>query len=453
MRRNIFRVLPALLAGVMVAGSYSAFAQVRPGLTSGTLATTQKAGLKGDALIQCDPETGSLVVVTDEKTNEQIKKVVESLDRPVPQVLIKVLFLEVTHTHALDLGVEGLSQHKSTKGPFYDPHVDMQTIQTIFGISSQTTGGFYHLVEKDLDATLRALAEVTKLEVLSRPSILTRNNQQAMITVGKKVPFIQNSRITQLGETINTVVYDDIGIILRVTPHISEDRVVSMDVTPEISTLTGETVPISNTVNAPVFAMRSAQTGVVVPDGKTVVIGGLMEDSKNNDTKKVPILGSIPVLGALFQNRSDQKTKTELLIFLTPHVVENAGELTTLSATEQDGVQLAPKVFDKDQMTHFLDAAPDKAVVSAPMQEAAPATAPESSPDATPETSPEAPPMATPESAPGNASQAAADAVSPQAVESAPESGPVVGEDKKPVPEKGKKGRSAKPKRGAGRRD
>jgi general secretion pathway protein D len=424
----------------MAMASHVAFAQVRPGQT-GTLAATQRAGLKGDALIQCDPETGSLVVVTDEKTNEQIKKVVEALDRPVPQVLIKVLFLEVTHTHDLDLGVEGLSHHKSTKGPIYDQHVDMQTIQTIFGIGSQTTGGFYHLVEKDLDATLRALAEVTKLEVLSRPSILTRNNQQAMITVGKKVPFIQNSRITQLGETINTVVYDDIGIILRVTPHISEDRVVSMDVTPEISTLTGETVPISNTVNAPVFAMRSAQTGVVVPDGKTVVIGGLMEDSKNKDAKKVPILGDIPLLGALFQNRSDQKSKTELLIFLTPHVVENAGELTTMTESEKNDAQLAPKVFGKDQMDHFIGTKPDKTVLTPPEPENAPDAQPETAPDAAPETPPAPAPEGTPESAP----EAAADNASPQTVEPVPESSPSMEETKKAAQETGNRGRFVKP--------
>ena len=443
MRRHIQRVLPVLLACAVVAGGSTALAQPRPGQTGSNLANTQKAGLKGDALIQYDSETGSLIVVTDVKTNEQIRQVVEALDRPVPQVLIKVLFLEVTHTNDLDFGVEGVSHHSSTKGPFYDPHVDMQTIQTIFGVSSQTTGGFYHLVEKDLDATLRALAEVTKLEVLSRPSILTRNNQQAMITVGKRVPFIQNSRITQFGETINTVVYDDIGIILRVTPHISEDRVVSMDVTPEISTLTGETVPISNNVNAPVFAMRSAQTGVVVPDGKTVVIGGLMEDSKNKDTKKVPILGSIPVLGALFQNRTDHKSKTELLIFLTPHVVENAGELATLSEIEKNTPQLAPKAFDKDQIDRYIDVAPGKTIVSAPQPEEASEVPPDTPPDAAPET----PPSATPETAPQSASEAVADTASPKTVDPPAESSPMTQTLEKPSQETGKRGRSFKHKR------
>ena len=339
-----------LIVGFLLLWSQHALAQAR---TSSTSSTSQKAGLRGDAMIQYDTDTGTLIVISDEKTNEEIRKVVDAMDLPVAQVLIKVLFLEVTHTKDLELGFEG-SRTKS-KTHLFSTQVDTATLETIFGVGAQTTGGFYRIVEKDLEATIRALAEVTKLEVLSRPSILTRNNQEAVITVGKRVPFIQNSRITSDGQTINTVTYDDIGIILRVTPHISDDRVVSMDVTPEISTLTAETVPISNTVNAPVFATRSAETGVVVPDGKTVVIGGLMEDSKTKNTKKIPLLGDIPVIGAAFQSKNDSKTKTELLIFLTPHVVENANELDSVSSSEKAKAALTPKSFDSDQMEKFLD--------------------------------------------------------------------------------------------------
>lgn len=332
-------------------------AQARPS-SSSYPGTSQKAGLKGDALIQYDTETNSLIVVTDQETNKEIQKVVESLDRPVPQVLIKVLFLEVTHTNDLNLGIEAMS--KKTHRHNFSTQTDSKVLETIFGLADQTTGAFYHVIDEDLDVTIRALAEVTKLEVLSRPSIMTRNNQQAVITVGKRVPFIQNSRITENGETINTVTYDDIGIILQVTPHITEDRVVSMDVLPEISTLTGETVPISNTVNAPVFAMRSAQTGVVVPDGKTVVIGGLMEDSKTKGSKKVPILGDIPGLGALFRSNDNSKSKTELLIFLTPHVVEDANEIETTTKTEKENSQLTPEAFSKEDMKHFLEPNPNE---------------------------------------------------------------------------------------------
>lgn len=341
------------LAMAMTAVTVSAVAQQTGAARSSTSsANRQGAGLRGDALVQYDADTGSLIVVTDELTNEEIGKVIEELDRPVPQVLIKVLFLEVTHSNDLDLGVEGFLQKTETYN--FSDRVDTETLQTLFGVANQTTGGFYRIIENDLDITLRALAQVAKLEVLSRPSILTRNNQEAVITVGQEVPFIRNSRITDNGQTINTIEYEDIGIILTVTPHISEDRTVSLEVAPEISTLTGETIEISANANAPVIAKRSAETGVVVPDGSTVVIGGLMEDNVTKTTRKVPILGDIPLLGAAFRRKIDEKSKTELLIFLTPHVVEGYSELEEMSIKEKTTSELAPKAFESKTLEKYL---------------------------------------------------------------------------------------------------
>ena len=315
--------------------------------TSASAAKSYSSGLVGNAVIQYDAETGSLIVITDDETNKQIEKIITNLDQPVPQVLIKVLFLEVTHTNALDLGVEGKYTYKR------DGNQDV--IQTIFGLSHETRGGFYKILDEDLEVTIRAISERTKLEILSRPSVLARNNQQATITVGQEVPFIRNSRITSDGQTINTIEYDDIGIILRVTPHITSDRLVEMEVIPEISALTGDTVPISETVNATVIAKRSAETRVVVEDGKTVVIGGMMEDNNTETVTKIPILGDIPILGAPFRRTIKSKSKTELLIFLTPHVVEGSSELRDISVSEKDKTELAPKAFTDKQIDKYID--------------------------------------------------------------------------------------------------
>jgi len=241
--------------------------------------------------IQVDPETGSLIVIADESTNLHIAEVIKSLDLPIPQVLIKVLFLEVTHTKGLDLGFEGGS-YRSDQSNTED------FVETIIDLATETESGYYKVMTENLEVTLRALSRVGALEVLSRPSILARHNQEAIITVGQEVPFIRNSRVTQDGQIINTVEYEDIGIILRVTPYITSDGLVEMDLAPEISTLTGDTVPISAGVSAPVFAKRSAETRVAVPDGETVVIGGLMEDNKTETVVKIPLLGDIPYLGS-----------------------------------------------------------------------------------------------------------------------------------------------------------
>jgi general secretion pathway protein D len=175
--------------------------------------------------------------------------------------------------------------------------------------------------------------------------VLVRNNESATITIGQEVPFITNSRITDGGDTINTVTYEDIGIILGVTPHITRERLVEMEVTPEISTLTAETVPISNTVNARIIAKRSAQTRVAVADGQTVVIGGLMEDNNTTNVKKLPLLGDIPLIGALFSRTVKNKSKTELLIFLTPTVIESVAGLDKMTRDERSLLELSPRVL------------------------------------------------------------------------------------------------------------
>lgn len=328
------------------------FRQSNTGMSSSSLGGTStradsySPGRAWEAIIEVDPETKSLIVIADDETNEYIKQIVHHLDRPVPQVLIKVLFLEVTHNNDLDLGIEASFTHGKA---------NPNTLETLFGVAGETRGGFYHVLEDDLEVTMRAISEVGKLEVLSRPSIMTRNNEEAIITVGQEVPFISNSRITDDGQTINTVVYEDIGIILQVTPFITSDGMVEMDLYPEISTLTGDTVPISDTINSPVFAKRSAETRVVIPDGKTVVIGGMIEDNKTETVHKIPVLGDIPLLGAAFRRTIKNNSKTELLIFLTPHIVTGDVELSRMTEYEKGDMELAPSVFTDKQLGKFFN--------------------------------------------------------------------------------------------------
>jgi general secretion pathway protein D len=268
----------------------------------------------GAAHFEIDNDSNSLIVTTDEETNETIKRIIAELDRPVPQALINVVFVEVTYTDDLDLGAEfGYTAVRSG---------DTLTASTAFTLSGLAEGGALTLLNGDLNATLKALAEKTKTEILSRPSIMARNNEESTITIGSEVPFVTNSQISSdSGAVTNTVEYEDIGIILTVTPHINADGMVEMDVAPEISSLSAETVTISESVKAATFDKRSAETRVVVPSGKTVVIGGLMQDKATEEVVKVPLLGDIWGVGRLFQRRTTTTEKTELLIFLTPHVV------------------------------------------------------------------------------------------------------------------------------------
>jgi general secretion pathway protein D len=208
--------------------------------------------------------------------------------------------------------------------------------------------------------TIHAIAQAGKAKVLSRPSVLARNNQPATITVGQSVPLINSVRYDNFGNAINSVNYEDVGIILRVTPFIGNDGMVEMIVSPEISSLTDQSVAISTGVSVPVIAKRSADTVVVTPDGQTVIIGGLMQNNKTSADSKIPFLGDIPWLGNLFKRQGRNSSKTELLIFLTPHIVEAPAQLVSLSERERAAAQLPSKAFTEEELDRFLDELPSK---------------------------------------------------------------------------------------------
>lgn len=304
----------------------------------------------GDAMISADTETRRIIVITDDETNMHISQVITNLDRPRPQVLIKVVFVEVEHRDNKDIGIDGMFDHTFGNG------TTSGALATDFGgLGTLATGGTYTLLAGDFEATLRAIAEKGRTEVLSRPSILTRNNQEAVITIGEEVPFITGSQVTQLGQTINTITYDDVGIILRVTPFISDDGHVEMIVAPEISSIGERTVAISPDVNAPVIKKRSAETVVVTEHGQTVVIGGLMQNNKIQTTRKVPVLGDIPLLGFAFRRKITEDVKTELLIFLTPFIVNHASELASLTNSEAKESNLMPGTFEQRDIDRFIN--------------------------------------------------------------------------------------------------
>jgi general secretion pathway protein D len=297
--------------------------------------------LAGKVYVVADEDTNSLLVTADSKHFERIKTVIADLDRPIPQVLIKVLIVEVTHDNSLDLGAEFSALNMNAAG------TKGQKYGTDFGVAAKTDGLVLRVIQDEFTATLRAIATVGKVDVLSRPYILTSDNQQATIMVGQEVPFVTRSQLTEAGQTINTIEYDDIGIILTVTPHINPDGLVIMDVYPEISALLKDTtVDISEKVTAPVFTRRAAQSRVAIRDGQTIVIGGLMEDRLTDTVRKVPILGDIPWIGALFRRTITAKTKTELLIFLTPHVAKVPEDLKGMSIAEQAGSKVIGKAVE-----------------------------------------------------------------------------------------------------------
>jgi general secretion pathway protein D len=334
-----------------------------------------------DAYFTIDPETRRVVVIAPEEAMPYVMQVLTNLDKPKPQVLIKVVFLEVTHNNALDLGLEG-GWTKSVGGG------NTGNASDVFGLGGLTSAstnlsfnqvgqpinsftaagpitsqgaGLYQVLGANYQVTLRAIAQAGNAKVLSRPSILARNNQPAQIVVGEQVPLITSVSYNGLnGTPINAVSYENVGVILNVTPFITSDGLVEMIVAPQVSSIDSTlSVPISAGVNAPVIDTRSANTVAVTPDGQTVILGGLIQNSKSVTDTKIPFLGDIPLLGNLFKRKQKSDSQTELIIFLTPYIVEKPSELAALSSTERRRSREI-KSLSEQELEQFLDELPKK---------------------------------------------------------------------------------------------
>jgi general secretion pathway protein D len=366
---------------------------------SSSSSTYNPAGGIGNAQITIDPDTHNLILSADEATTKAMLEVIKSLDHPQPQVLIKVVFLEVTHNNSLDVGIEG--QYNGQSSAFgriasylTNYSIFTNTATTVTGSTSSTSqstvispgsltgmtnsyvigqnfllqqqgnnpngAGTYSLLGADFSATLRAIAQAGKAQLLSRPSILARNNQPATIQIGQNVPLITSVRYDTFGNAVNSITYQPVGIILKVTPFITSDGMVQMIVQPSTSSIDPSTsIPISAGVNAPVIDVRSADTVVITPDGQTVVIGGMMRNDSGEIITKIPLLGDIPLLGNLFKHKTSQTQKTELMIFLTPHVVQSPTMLASMATHEQNHM-LLPKSYSEQELDRFLEKVPIK---------------------------------------------------------------------------------------------
>ncbi len=296
-----------------------------------------RGDLSEETYIEADVDTNTLLVMTSSKNYDKIKPILDELDKPIGQVLIKVLFAELSHSDSVDLGTEFSMLNLSKSG-------DSVQSSQVFGAPSSLsyqggasfpTGVAVRTIEGDLDLTIHALQESGRLNVLSRPYILTSNNQLATITVGEEVP-IPTGTVEVAGQAQTTIEYrDDIGIVLNVTPSINPDGLVNMTVNPKITTRSAESVNITEALSAEAFSTREAETKVAVRNAQTIVIGGLIEDQLTDTIRKVPLLGDIPLAGHLFKRTIKEKTKTELLIFLTPVVAADSDGLTPISEAER----------------------------------------------------------------------------------------------------------------------
>ncbi|HTT99129.1 MAG TPA: hypothetical protein VMF58_13855, partial [Rhizomicrobium sp.] len=175
----------------------------------------------------------------------------------------------------------------------------------------------------NIKVILDALETVTHIEVVSSPEVMVLNNQPASLQVGDRVPIVtQQSQQTtdSTAPIINSIEYEDTGVILKVTPRVNRGGMVMMDISQEVSQVADTS---ASPVASPTIQERKINSTVAVQDGETVVLGGLISDSRNTSKNGVPFLQDVPVLGNLFRDTGDSKTRTELMVLITPHVVDN----------------------------------------------------------------------------------------------------------------------------------
>jgi len=213
------------------------------------------------------------------------------------------------------------------------------TISGGYGLASAFVTGLgvpnLAIASDDFNLLIRAMKSQGRLQVLSNPSIMAANNAPARIQVGETVRLPAFTAISDTGQTSTTLEKEELGVILKVTPSINPDGFVRMNISPEISNLSQRTTQVSEDFQSPIITRRNADTTVTVHDGQTIVIGGLISDRFERRDNKVPFFGDLPVVGPLFRATTEETAKTELLIVLTPHVIdspthfERVNEVTT----------------------------------------------------------------------------------------------------------------------------
>lgn len=275
-----------------------------------------------------DEITNSLIILTTPRDYDLIDEVVKKIDTVPRQVLIEALIAEVTLTDELKFGIEWfLKSHftlgntpltgvnafgESPKNTVFDP-------ANILGQSGFTFAAID--TAQVVRGLLQTLATESKVKVIASPHVMVSDNREARIQVGDQLPVQTSQSETSAGTLVTSIQYRDTGATLKVKPQINESGLVSLEITQELSFKSGTGVQ-----GNPIISNRTAETSVVVQDGQTIVIGGLIRENRDSSRIGIPILKDIPILGYLFGSTETSVNRTELIVLITPHVVKSISE-------------------------------------------------------------------------------------------------------------------------------
>ncbi len=312
----------------------------------------------GGITVTADKATNALIVVASPSDFQSLSNVIKQLDRRRKQVYVEAMIVEASVDKLRELGTKWRLMGRSGGEPVAIGGfgtMDSDAIQSVIsGLGGATLGGLGNYLNVPLTSvgsdgtvttstlTVPGFSVLFNLNefrdavnVLSAPQILTSDNKEAEIVVGENVPFISKRERDSTSNTVlSSIERKDVGITLKITPQITEGDYVKLDIYQEISSVKQGSENIIINVG-PTTTKRSTKTSVVVKDRQTVVIGGLMQEKEDESLTSIPVLGDLPVLGWLFKTKSTDKKKTNLLVFLSPHIVKEADRMAEITSDKQ----------------------------------------------------------------------------------------------------------------------
>ena len=277
-----------------------------------------EGSIEGATRIAADGANNAIVVWGNSGEQEAFARLIQSLDTAPMQVLLETTIAEITLNDELNFGLRWFFEEGDFRGTFSDVGTG-STGSTFPGLSFTFQG-------LSAGIALNALSSITDVEIVSSPSILVLDNQPARLQIGDQVPVATQQVVdatTPNAPVINTISFRDTGIILNVRPRVSEAGTVLLEIDQEVSSVSSTT---TSGIDSPTISQRRIETTVSITDGMTIALGGLIQESGNRSNAQVPMVGDVPMLGALFRNRSDRVVRTELLILITPRVIRNGEE-------------------------------------------------------------------------------------------------------------------------------
>ena len=329
--------------------------------------------LQRNVVVVAEPVSNQVLVSAAPQIANDIAQLIARLDAQPAQVLVQVEIVEVQLSNREEFGVEiGLqspvlfARSSTTNLPGGSPGTPGYNFNTTAALPNATipesartvgfqglgnlgvgragsngVGGFVFSAASDTVSVLvRALKTQGRFDVLSRPQLLLTDNQQGFFQVGQKFPLLGSAILAGTGASQQNIVYEDLGIVLRVTPRIDPDGRVIMRVEPQISSANPTQINLGGGALATAIDVQTVQTTVGVSDGETAILGGLIRKSDNKQENKIPVLGDLPYVGSLFRYRTQEVTRRELIFIVTPHIIRNQGDMARLVRAETQKLSL-----------------------------------------------------------------------------------------------------------------